>query len=291
MGYRCKDMDDAARRVAWTTGASSGIGEALAQTLGGAGWALILSGRRVEALERLAAGISAPSLVLPFEATAFESLEAVVEKAMAWQGRIDMLINNAGISQRSLAIDTSFDVYRRLMETDFFAPLRLTQLVAPHMVQRRSGRLVAISSLAGRTGSPLRTGYCAAKHALVGYFEALRAEFEVAYNVKVTTVLPGSVRTAIAANAVQGDGSIRGVSDANIDAGMDPGEVARIILDGIEKDMREIIVAQGPELTGFQMRGTDLDGLLDYLAYEGARLAAARESAGGNYRPDPARVV
>ncbi len=201
-----------------------------------------------------------------------------------------MLVNNAGVSQRSLALDTSFDTYRAIMETDFFAPLRLTQLVAPHMVDRRSGRIVAISSLAGRTGSALRTGYSAAKHAVLGYFEALRAEFERAYGINVTTVLPGSVRTPIAVNALQGDGSRRGVSDDNIDAGMDPAEVARRIVEGIGRNAREIVVAEGTELAGLGLRAMDPERLFDHLAQEGARLAKARAAAGIGFRPDPALV-
>ncbi len=278
------------QRIAWITGASSGIGQALAHELARTGWALILSGRRQDALENVAAACGAPSLVLPFEATDYDALPDVVARAIAWRGRIDLLVNNAGISQRSLALDTGFDVYRSLMETDFLAPLRLTQLVVPHMVERRAGRLVAISSLAGRIGSPLRTGYCAAKHALLGYFEALRAELEVAYGVSVTTVLPGSVRTAIATNALQGDGSVRGRSDANIDAGMDPAEVARIIVDGVAQGRREIVVAQGGELFAHGLRASDPERLMDMMAQEGARLAAARAAAGGAFRPEPAKV-
>ena len=280
------------QRVAWITGASSGIGQALARALGEAGWALILSGRRVDALAQVADACAAPSLVLPFEATDYAALPDAVARAIAWRGRIDMLVNNAGVSQRSLALDTGFDVYRALMETDFFAPLRLTQLVVPHMVERRAGRLVAVSSLAGRIGSPLRTGYCAAKHALLGYFEALRAELELAYDVSVTTVLPGSVRTAIATNALQGDGSIRGSSDANIDAGLDPAEVARVILEGIALNKREIVVAQGSELFAAGLRASDPERLMDYVAQQGARLAAARAEAGAGaaFRPEPAKV-
>ena len=209
-------------KVAWVTGASSGIGEALAHALSKDGWSVILSGRRTDALTALAAALPGASLVLPFEATDYEGLPAIVAKAQAWRGQIDMLVNNAGVSQRSLALDTGFDTYRSIMEIDFFAPLRLTQLIVPLMVDRRQGRIIAISSLAGRIGSPLRTGYCAAKHALLGYFEALRAEMEDAYGIAVTTVLPGSVRTAVAKNALQGDGSTRGVSDDNIDNGMQP---------------------------------------------------------------------
>ena len=164
-GRRTEDRGDAnmtseTGRVAWVTGASSGIGAALAKALGDAGWDVILSGRREDALRSMAAEMAGGALVLPFEATDYDALTGVVERAMSWRGGVDLLVNNAGISQRSLGVDTGFDVYRRLMEVDFFAPLRLTQLVLPGMIERRSGAIVAISSLAGRIGSPLRTGYC-----------------------------------------------------------------------------------------------------------------------------------
>ena len=277
-------------RVAWVTGASSGIGEALARALVAEGWSVILSGRRENALRAVAASVTGDTLVLPFEATNYDELPRVVECAMRWRGGVGLLVNNAGISQRSLGIDTGFDVYRRLMEVDFFAPLRLTQLVMPQMVERRFGAIVAISSLAGRIGSPLRTGYCAAKHALLGYFEALRAEVETAYGVKVLSVMPGSVRTAVAANALLGDGAVRGVSDDNIDNGMDPAEVARLILRALDEGRRELIVAEGAELGAATLRSGDPERLWDGLAREGARLAAAREAGGVGFQPDPARV-
>jgi short-subunit dehydrogenase len=283
-------MSDTVVKVAWVTGASSGIGEALARALVAEGWSVILSGRREDALRAVAGAVGGETLILPFEATDYEALPGVVESATAWRGRIDLLVNNAGISQRSLGLDTGFEVYRRLMEVDFFAPLRLTQLVLPGMVERGSGAIVAISSLAGRIGSPLRTGYCAAKHALLGYFEALRAEVETAYGVKVLSVMPGSVRTAVAANALLGDGEVRGVSDANIDNGMDPAEVARLILEALKAGRRELIVAEGAELNAAQLRLADPERLWDGLAREGARLAAARDRHGAGFRPDPARV-
>ncbi len=138
-------------------------------------------------------------MILPFEATDYDELPAVVDaRRLRWKGGVDLLINNAGVSQRSLALDTAFDTYRRMMEIDFFAPVRLTQLVLPSMVARKSGHIVIISSVAGKVGAPLRTGYCAAKHACVGYYDALRAEIEKAYGVGVSVVTPGSVKTGIA---------------------------------------------------------------------------------------------
>jgi dehydrogenase/reductase SDR family protein 7B len=278
-------------KIVWITGASSGIGEALATALAKEGAALILSGRRRDALDTLAERLPGEHLVLPFEATDWDSLPAAVDAAWSWQGGVDMLVNNAGISQRSLAIDTRPDVYRELIETDLLAPIWLTQTILPLMAERRGGHIVAIASVAGRVGTPLRTGYCAAKHGVIGYFDALRAEIEEAYGIGVTNVLPGSVRTGVSVNALQGDGSRRGVSDVNIEHGMDPAECARRILDGVAAGARELIVAEGTEAGAAELRRQDPDRLFGLLAREGARLAAEREAGGGaGWRPEPART-
>jgi short-subunit dehydrogenase len=270
-------------RVVWVTGASSGIGAALAKAFAGEGAALVLSGRRREAL----AAIAGDTFVLPFEATDWAALPAAAEAAWGWRGGVDILVNNAGVSQRSLAIDTDPQVYRTLIETDLLAPIFLTQLVLPKMAARGTGHIVAISSVAGRVGPVLRTGYAAAKHGLIGYCDALRAEVEAAYGIKVTTVLPGSVRTRVAANALQRDGSARGVSDANIDAGMDPDECARRILDAVAAGTRELIVAEGAEAFAAALRTSDPERLFDLLAAEGARLARERDEG---RRPEPGPV-
>lgn len=265
-------------KTAWITGASSGIGEALATGLAARGARVILSGRREGELRRVAKSAGGETLVLPFEATEYDALPGVVDKAQQWRGGVDLLINNAGVSQRSLALDTSFDVYRRIMEIDFFAPVRLTQLVLPSMVARKSGHIVIISSVAGKVGAPLRTAYCAAKHACVGYYDALRAEIEAAYGIGVSVVTPGSVRTGIAKNAMTGDGTVRGRSDANIDNGMAPERAAEIILEGVASGVREIVVAEGMELAALQMRTANPEALFGFVAQEGARLAAARDA-------------
>jgi dehydrogenase/reductase SDR family protein 7B len=278
-------------RTIWITGASSGIGAALATAFAADGANLILSGRRRDALDAVAAGLPTQSLVLPFETTDTDALPAAVETAWAWRGGVDMLVNNAGISQRSLAIDTVPNVYRRLIDTDLLAPILLTQLLLPLMAERGGGHVVAISSVAGRVGTPIRTGYCAAKHGLIGYMDALRAEVEQAYGIKVTNVLPGSIRTNVAANALQADGSRRGESDANIESGIDPAECAGRILDGLAAGAREIVVAEGIEAGAAMLRFQDPERLFDLTAREGARLAAEREAGGGpGGRPDPARV-
>ncbi|HST37724.1 MAG TPA: SDR family NAD(P)-dependent oxidoreductase [Allosphingosinicella sp.] len=278
---------DFSNRTVWITGASSGIGAALARAFAAHGAATILSGRRRDALDALAAGLAGEALVLPFEATDEAALPAAADAAWGWRAGVDILVNNAGISQRSLAIETDFAVYRMLIETDLLAPIALTQAILPLMAARRSGHIVAISSVAGRLGPVLRTGYAAAKHGLIGYCDALRAEIETAYGIKVTAVLPGSVRTEVAANALQADGSRRGQSDANIEAGMDPAECARRILAAVAAGTRELVVAEGAEAFAATLRWQDPERLFDLLAAEGARLAAERDEG----RPaDPAPV-
>ena len=274
--------------VVWFTGASSGIGEALARAALSRGAWVIASGRRIAELERVA-GAGGRALALPFDVTDYAALPSVVAKAWNWQGRVDVLVNNAGVSQRSLALDTDLDVYRRLMEVNYLAPVALTQLVLPRMVERASGHIAVVSSVAGKVGSPLRTGYSGAKHAVLGYFDSLRAEVEAAYGVRVSVILPGSVRTAIAVNALTGDGSARGRSDANIDAGMDPAAVADAILDGIDAGKPEIVVADGRELAALQLRAQDPQRLFAALAQEGTRLAKLRAEGGGE-RLDPADI-
>jgi dehydrogenase/reductase SDR family protein 7B len=277
-------------KVAWVTGASSGIGEALAKGFAARGAAVILSGRRADELRRVASEIGGASLVLPFEATDAAALPGVVKTAWDWRGGVDLLINNAGVSQRSLARDTSLEVYRRLMEVDFFAPLQLTQLLLPHMIDRGSGHIGIVSSVAGKVGAPLRTGYCAAKHACVGYFDALRAEIETAYGINVSVILPGSVRTGIAINALTAHGSTYGRSDVNIEGGMPTEKAATTILDGLAAKQREIVVAEGMELAAISMRSQNPEALFAYAANEGARLAALREKAGADFSPEPGKI-
>lgn len=279
-----------ASRVVWITGASSGIGEALSRALLADGAAVILSGRRVEALQQLAALAPERTLVLPFETTDYERLPELVEQAWAWQGRIDLLINNAGVSQRSLALDTSFDVYRQLIDIDYLAPVALTQLLLPRLVEQGSGQLAVVSSVAGKLGAPMRTGYCGAKHAVVGYFEALRAEVEEAYGIGVSVILPGSVRTAIASNALEGSGAARGRSDTNIDNGIDPNDAANTILDGLAQRQHDIVVAEGQELMALQLRASDPERTFAFTAVEGARLAKQRAERGAGASVDPSAV-
>ncbi|MFZ4688745.1 MAG: SDR family NAD(P)-dependent oxidoreductase [Polymorphobacter sp.] len=256
-------------KTIWITGASSGIGAGLATAFARAGARLVLSGRRQAALAEVAGRCQASTLLLPFEATDLTILPEVVAEAEAKTGGIDILVNNAGISQRSLALDTQFDVYRTIMEVDFFAPLRLTQLVLPAMVKRGSGAIVNNASVAGKVGSPLRTGYCAAKHAMVGWSDALRAEI-AQYGVSVHVLTPGFVATGIADNALKGDGSVNGPSDDPVNAGISIDEAAAQILDALALGTPEIPVGRAG---GMEM------ALLGMLRQDPAQLFAAMAGA------------
>lgn len=257
-----------AGQAAWITGASSGIGAALARALAGQGARLVLSGRNLEALEAVAADCG-EVLVLPFESTDHAAIAPAVEQAWAWSGGIDLLVNNAGISQRSLAAETSFAVYKRVIGVDLLAPIALTQALLPHMLARGSGRIAMISSIAGKVGVPMRTAYCAAKFGLAGYGDALRAEVGH-LGLQVHNIYPGSVRTDVSRNALTADGERRGVSDKVIDNGIEPAVAVAQMLDEMLAGQREIIVAEGAEKAMGEARRTP-DALLDQI---GAFMAA-----------------
>ena len=271
-------MKNFENKTVWITGASSGIGEALAKSFAKQGADIILSGRRVDALEQVAAEIATDSLILPFEVTDYASLQYQVDKAWAWKGRVDILINNAGITQRSLAIHTDPQVYTDVINIDLIAPIWLTQLQLPRMIEAGGAHIIAISSVAGRIGAPLRTAYSAAKHGLIGYMDALRAETELRHNLFVTNVLPGSVKTNVAKNAMRGDGSTRGVSDDTIDTGADPLDCAAAIIKAVQDKQPELIFAEGLERDAAHLRHADPGQFFPMIAQLGAGIAAQYES-------------
>ena len=271
-------MSDVKDKTVWITGASSGIGAALAKTFSLAGANIILSGRRVDALEQVAKNLKTKTKIIPFEVTDYESLAEHVDTAWNWNGRVDILINNAGITQRSLALHTQPQVYTDLINIDLIAPIWLTQLQLPKMVQAGGAHIVAISSVAGRIGAPLRTAYSAAKHGLIGYMDALRAETEVTHNIRVTNVLPGSVATNISRNAMTKDGSKRGKSDENIDNGDDPMDCASAILEAVKNNTRELLYAGDFENSFAEMRHSDPEKLFDMIGGLGAQIAAEYEA-------------
>ncbi|OHD03874.1 MAG: short-chain dehydrogenase [Sphingopyxis sp. RIFCSPHIGHO2_01_FULL_65_24] len=267
-------------QVWWVTGASSGIGAALARALAGRGARLILSGRNVAALEAVAKDCGPGTMILPFEATDYAALPLMAEEAWNWCGRIDGLVNNAGISQRSLAIETDFSVYQKIVDVDLLAPIALTQQLLPRMVAAGGGQIVAISSVAGIAGVPLRSAYCAAKHGLIGYHDSIRAENEH-LGLRVLVVAPGSIATNVSRNALNADGSVRGESDKAIDNGLSPDFAAAEIIAAVDAGTRELVVAEGAEAAIPGLRRSDPDALFDRMsamvqAGYAAQMAAAR---------------
>ncbi len=248
----------------WITGASSGIGAALARELGERGARVILSGRDEARLHQVAEGIPTETLILPFDVRDDEAMLAATDAAIEWSGGIDGFVANAGVSQRSRATATDVRVYRDIVEIDLLAQIAATQALLPHLTGRDSGKLVFISSVAGKVGVPMRTAYCAAKFGLAGYAEALRAELSQG-GITVHVIYPGSIATDVSRNALTGDGSVRGRSDATIDNGIAPDDAARSMLDAVDEGQREIIVAEGVEEAIAEARRAP-DELLDQVA-------------------------
>ena len=240
--------------VVWITGASSGIGEATAYAFAREGARLVLSSRRGAELERVRANCVRPDdhLVLPFDLARTDSFPGVVAGMAQQCGRVDILINNGGLGQRALAADATPEVERALMEVDYFAPVALTRAVLPAMRARRSGHLVVISSVMGYVGTPGRSTYAAAKHALHGYFDSLRAEVH-REGIRVTMVCPGYVRTAVSRNALGPRGEQHGRTDARTLRGITPERCASAILRGVSRRREEVYIG-GKEILGIYLK-------------------------------------
>lgn len=255
-------------KVWWITGASSGIGAALASSIAREGGRLILSGRNKVALDQLAGSLLQDSLVLPFDVSDLSLITEIVDQAQDWaasHGGLYGLINNAGITQRSLAIDTVFEVYQKIITVDLLAPIALTQAVLPAMVRAGQGQLVSVSSVAGIVGAPLRSAYSAAKHGLIGYSDSVRAETDH-HGIRVLVVAPGSVQTDISRNALDHNAKARGTSDAAIESGMAPADAADRIVEALKTGTRELILAEGAEAQSARLRRLDPDALFDRMA-------------------------
>jgi len=243
-------------KVVWITGASSGIGEALAMAFAQEGAKLVLTARRREELERVKTQTALPDanvLVLPMDVTQLDHAKPAADQVIAYFGRIDVMIHNAGVSQRSYINDTDLEVYQRLMNVNFFSTVALTKAVLPHMMAQHSGHFIVMSSVAGKIGTIMRSGYNAAKHALQGFYDSLRAE-GYPHQIKVTTICPGYIRTNISVNAMDASGSKFGKMDSNQAQGI-PAEVcAQKILDAVRKDKKEIYIGGFKEVAAIYLK-------------------------------------
>lgn len=230
-------------KTVWVTGASSGIGLALAEQLAAKGANLVLSARSEDKLQALAHRLPGTHVVFPVDLAQPEQAVAAAEHFLN-DIKVDILINNAGVSQRSLALETDLSVYRDLMEINYFSVVGLSKLLAPRLVAQGGGSIVTVASVAGKVGTKRRSGYSGAKFAVIGFMDCLRAEL-TADNVHCLTVCPGFVHTQIAHNALTGDGSQLGKADPDNAGGISAEECARQIIVAIEAGKDEIVVGKG----------------------------------------------
>lgn len=234
------------------TGASSGLGKECARVFHAAGARLVLCGRDAGRLQQVVQELTAssadsqkktytPNTVI-FDLADTGNVDRAAEEILRCYGQVDVLINNAGISYRGNILDTHISVQRDVMETNYFGPIALTQAILPFMVRQRSGHIVVISSVQGKIAIPYRSAYAASKHATQAYFDCLRAEME-RYQIPVTVISPGYIRTNLSLNAVTGDGSKYGVLDKTTATGRDPGEVAQAVLKAVRHKSKDVVLA------------------------------------------------
>jgi short-subunit dehydrogenase len=255
-GAAPRPFRDPVGKTAWIIGASSGIGEALALELARRGARLLLSARRHDELARVAArcrALGATAELHPLDLCDPAALPAAVARGLARAGEVDLLVLAAGVSQRALATDTAVEVDRRLMEVNYFGPLAVAKGVVPAMVARGRGQLLVLSSLVGKFGTPLRSGYAASKHALHGFFDSLRAEVH-RHGVGVALCCPGYIQTEITLRSLTGDGTAYGKVDDALKRGMPVEECALEILKQLGRGKDEFTVGRGTEKYGVLLK-------------------------------------
>jgi short-subunit dehydrogenase len=246
-------------QVIWVTGASSGIGEALVYNLAHQGAKLILSARRKEEMERVKGNCpeyAQPDIrILPLDLSDVSTLALMAQAATQFFGHVDVLINNGGISQRSMAKDTILDVDRRLMEVNYFGAIALTKGLIPHFIQRKKGHFVVISSVMGMIGAANRSGYAASKHALHGFFDCLRAElWKESKDIHVTMVCPGWISTNLALHALTANGSELNNEDKRNSSGKTPEALATRIVSAIKAKKEEVYFGGFKEMTSIYLK-------------------------------------
>jgi dehydrogenase/reductase SDR family protein 7B len=242
-------------KVIWITGASSGIGRALAIELSNQDALLIISARSKVALEVVKKSCKNPNnvWVLPLDLEIHSSFIKITATAIQIFGRIDILVNNGGISQRSLAIETNISVDKRIMEVNYTGTVALTKTILPHFIENKKGQFVVTTSMVGLIGTPLRSSYAASKHALHGFFDSLRAEV-YDYNIAVTLICPGFVSTNISMNALTGDGTSQQKMDTATANGISPERFAKLMAKAIYSKKEEAYIAGFKEKLGVYVK-------------------------------------
>jgi len=237
-------MKNLSNNIAWITGASSGIGEALAFQLTALGCSLVLSSNQPEELEKIHLQIvknGGKCKVVPFDLADSSKIQVAAQEAISAFGRIDLLFNNGGISQRSLIKETPIENDRRIMEINYFSNITLTKCVLPQMIQNGGGHIAVTSSLSGLFGFPLRSAYCASKHALHGFYESMRIEYKNDH-IKVTIACPDRVKTRISYNALNSLGEAYGKMDERQDKGITADQCAKEIIKAVRKEKFIVLI-------------------------------------------------
>ncbi len=235
---------DFAGKTIWITGASSGIGRAVALELSQFDTRLILSGRNSDELNQVAGICNSNGCsvrTVRFDLLDEKSIMSAADEVLRTEERIDCLYHFGGISQRSFVTDTPLHVDRKIFEVNFFGTVALTKAVLPVMIKKGGGHIAATSSIVGKLGFPYRSAYSASKHALHGFFESLRAE-NVSNNIRVSMIIPGRIKTNISLNALDKNGNKHGKMDEGQDKGMSAGKAAKIICKKLGREKKEILV-------------------------------------------------
>lgn len=242
-------------KIIWITGASSGIGKALSFELSKQGAKLILSSRNKEDLEAVKAQCKHTDSVeiISLDLEKRDEFPDLVKKAIIIFGRIDILVNNGGISQRSLVRETDISVDKRIMDVNYLGTIALTKAILPHFIKNKSGHFVVTTSIVGKIGTPLRSSYAASKHALHGFFDSLRAETHPD-NIAVTLVCPGFVNTNISINALTGNGTPQQKMDIATKNGIQPERFAKLMAKAIQKKKEEVYIAGAKEKLGVYVK-------------------------------------
>jgi dehydrogenase/reductase SDR family member 7B len=233
-------------KVAWITGASSGIGESLVYEFIRMGATVIASSNDQPGLERVKAACNDRSSMVhcvPFDLAGTSEIVTTVDQQINKLGRIDFLLNIGGISQRARIDETPLWLDRKIFEVNYFGTIALTKAVLPYMIRQKSGHVLATSSISGRFGFPLRSAYSASKQALHGFFETLYLENKKS-NIRSTVIIPGRVSTSISFHALDSEGKEHGKMDEGQAKGISPRKAAEIIINGILKNKREILVGK-----------------------------------------------
>lgn len=253
-------------KVIVITGASSGIGEAMAKEYAAMGAHVVLGARREEELERVAREISSKGGKVAYVAcdvTREEDCKGLIDKAVESFGRIDVMICNAGLSMRALFDDCDLRVLHRLMDVNFWGTVNCTKYALPYLQQSR-GSLVGISSVAGIHGLPGRTGYSASKYAMTGFLDTIRVE-NLKKGVHVMTACPGFTASNVRFSALTADGSQQGETPRNESGMMTPEQVAHIVARGLKRRRRLCLMEWEGRLTHFVKKLCP--GLVDRLFY------------------------